>query len=167
MARRRSAWETALDALARRARSIAEIRRKLLAKGFDVSEVEEVEARLRRLGLVDDRSVAYNHASRRAEEGRRGRRRVRRELLARGLDPAIVEEALDDAFPENDEEMRLRAALDRRTRGRAGALDGSGRERVIRGLVRDGFPVGLVLRVLGDGEGSRSVHIEDEDDGFP
>jgi regulatory protein len=161
----RSAWDTALNALSRRSYSLAEIARKLREKSFDPAEIDEVRERLVRLKLVDERGVAYNHAARRAEEGRRGRVRVRQEMLARGLDPALVDEALDEAFPAESERERFRGAVEKLMRGAPPPREPAKRQRLLRRLVRDGFPQGMIRELSDDWE-SQVATFEDEDDGL-
>ena len=145
MARReRSAWEIATAALARRELTRAELSRKLRARGVGESEISATLERLARLGYVDDRRVAYNHAAWRAGEGRRGRLRVRRELLARGIPEDLVAEALAEAFPPEDEAARLDRLVERLTGGRGVPGESGEQARLARRLLRAGFPAALV-----------------------
>lgn len=161
MKTRTSAWDTALRVLARRGHSVAEIRRKLASKGFDADAIDDVVERLVERRLVDDRTLAYNHALRRADEGRRGALRVRRELLGRGFDPGLVEDALADAFPEDELDTRVRAALEKLTRHAGLPADPTERAKLARRLVRDGFPTAVVLEAIGEASSG-----EDGDDGI-
>ncbi len=149
-------WEAALAALARRALTEAEIRRKLSRKGVPDAAIDEVLARLRRLRYVDDREVAYNHAARRAREGRRGPLRVFRELLARGIDGELAREAVDAAYPREEDRERARAALSRLSPGGV-PRDPAERARLFRKMIRQGFAAGEVRALLD----------EVDDDGIP
>jgi len=149
-------WEAALAALARRALTEAEIRRKLSRKGVPDGAIDEVLSRLRRLRYVDDRDVAYNHAAQRAREGRRGPLRVFRELLARGIPGELAREAVDAAYPRDEERERARRALARLAPGGI-PRDPAERARLFRKMIRQGFAAGEVRALLD----------EVDDDGIP
>ncbi|GEM_PF-2757172 len=151
------AWDLILRALARREMSESEVRRKLASKGYPRQVQEEIVEKARRLQLVDDRKVAYNHARFRAESCRRGPQRVRQELLSRGISPEWIEEAIRAAFPPEESGEAVSRALDRMLRGKGMPEDRSGREKVIRRLLRAGFAYPDVQRV---------VDLEVDDDAF-
>ena len=88
--------EKARDAAARIAmRPVfsAEVREKLLARGFSPENTEDAAAWLQRIGAVDDRDTLALFLREAARRGK-GRKTVRYELLRRGVDPEELEEAL-------------------------------------------------------------------------
>lgn len=135
--------DVALALLARRAHTLAELRRKLLQKRFDPEAIEAECGRLAALRFVGDEDLAYNFARRRAEEGRRGPARVRAELLARGIDPETAGAAVRAAFSPEDGAAALAAALRRLVA--SGVRDPA---RLARRLVRAGFPRSGVVALL-------------------
>ncbi len=151
-------WEAALAALARRALTEAEIRRRLARRGVPGEEIGRVLARLRRLGYVNDREVAYNHAAWRAREGRHGPLRVFRELLARGIPRETARGAVDAAFPPEGTLEGARRALRRLAPGGIPG-DPAERARLFRRMVRRGFPAAEVRALLDEDEV--------DDDGIP
>jgi regulatory protein len=140
----KSAWERALDALSRRALTFQEIAGKLRRAGHAEPEIDDVLARLGRSSFVDDRQVAYNHAERRAEEGRRGPLRVRAELLQRGIDPALADDAVAAAFPPDHARDRIRRAAEKLAGAGGIPHDRAGRAKLARRLARAGFPLEAV-----------------------
>jgi regulatory protein len=94
----RAARQAALAALSRRDYSSADLRRKLLDKGFDAVLVAELIERLLAEKLLDDRRYLENFVAYHAARGQ-GPNRVRAELRQAGLAGAPVDEALD-AFPD-------------------------------------------------------------------
>jgi regulatory protein len=158
--------QAAYAALARRAHTVEELRRKLERKGFEPAEVEETLDDLLRLRLLDDRAVAARHAEQRAEEGRRGPLRVRAELRARGITAEQADEALAAAFPPEDDDERLRRAAERLTGDGPMPADPAARERLARRLLRAGFPAGAVRRLIERG-GDVPMRCEDLDDDIP
>jgi regulatory protein len=137
----KSAWERALDALSRRALTAGEVAEKLRRAGHPEQEVDDALERLLRLSFVDDRQVAYNHAERRAEEGRRGALRVRAELLRRGIDPTLADEAIADAFPPDHVRDRIRRAAGKLAGSGGVPSDRAGRTKLAQRLARAGFPL--------------------------
>ena len=87
----------ALDFLARRDRSSADLRRKLVDKGYDPAIVGAVIEHLCTARLLDDRRYVENFVGFHAARGQ-GPLRVRAELRAVGMQGELVEEAID-AYP--------------------------------------------------------------------
>ena len=140
--------EIALAVLARRALTVAELRTRLARAGFEPGLIAAEIERLVAVQLLDDRAVAYNHAHRRADEGRRGPARVSAELRARGIAADLVDDAVAAAFPAENAEAALGLAFDRLTRGTGVPRTRPERERLIRRLLRAGFPASQVLALL-------------------
>jgi regulatory protein len=141
------ARETALAALARRALTEAELRTRLLRKGHTAEVVAECLQGLRRAGLVDDATLAYNFASRSFGEGR-GPARVRAALRSRGVAAAVIDEAVAGAITPAAQDAALQQALRRLTGTRGVPADRKGRERLIRQLQRRGFSLSETLAAL-------------------
>ncbi len=159
--REKDAKSRALDLLTRRAHSVRELRDKLARAGHEAGEIETALERLAELRLVDDRAVAYNHAQHRAREGKRARSWVRGELLRRGIDAELAEEALEDAFPPERANESFERAV-RKLAGRRGVPeDREGRLRLARRLARAGFPSSQVNRILDE-----NYELPEEDSGF-
>ena len=94
----RAARVAALDALARRDHASADLRRKLLEKGYDAGVVAPLLEALRAEKLLDDRRYTENFVAYHAARGQ-GPVRVRADLRRHGLEGEAVEESLD-AFPD-------------------------------------------------------------------
>ena len=129
------AHNRALDYLSYRPRSEAELRKYLSDKGFQDGVVEEVVARLNRVGLVDDITFARFWRDSRARFRPRGRRVLGYELSQKGVDSATIEEALDDY----DEAAALRSAAEEQARRLQHLPADQFRRRLIGRLVRRGF----------------------------
>ena len=115
----RSAWDFAVDRLARRAHTERELLAKMERAGFGAVEIAETLDRLRARGYLDDLALAHSFA--RAAVGRKawGPARIARALRARGVTEEGVEAALAEVFPAGEDETITRA-LERfqRRRGR-------------------------------------------------
>ncbi len=87
-----------LDSAARfletRSRSVAEVRRRLTSAGYRPSLIDRAIDELTRQGYLDDGSFARAWVASRDRARPRGQRALRAELLAKGIDRALVEEVL-------------------------------------------------------------------------
>lgn len=160
------AYVAALQLLARRELSEAQLRRRLARKRLPADEVDAAVVRLKDERSLDDVRVAGAIA--RSELGlkQRSRLRVRRTIEAAGIAPAIAEQAVAETFAGVDPDALLASALDRRLRGRAIAGDGDAR-RLYRYLVGQGFEPGRVadlLRRRRKGSGGESETPLDEEE---
>lgn len=106
----------ALQRLAHRAYSVAEMRRALERKFGAGGPVRHAIARLRELGYLDDRKLAASYAASLAQNRAYGRIRLRRELKARLVDYNVIEPALDQAYEAGEEHELLERALDKKVR---------------------------------------------------
>jgi len=96
----RLALSAAERLIAFRPRSEAELRQKLMRKGFTEDVIMQALDRLRLGGLVDDAAFARYWAENRAAFRPRGQRLVQAELRQKGVASEVVQEAttnLDDA----------------------------------------------------------------------
>ncbi|HVS14672.1 MAG TPA: regulatory protein RecX [Thermoanaerobaculia bacterium] len=135
-------YDKAVDLLARRAHFEAELRRKLLARGFEEVQVERALARLREKGYVDDARTAAQWVADQLARRPQGRRRLRQGLQRKGVDGEVATaalEALDDAA-ELDQARRAAAAWGARRTGRD--------DQLARHLDRRGFGTRVILTVL-------------------
>jgi regulatory protein len=91
-----SSWyEQALSLLEFRARTVAELRGKLITKGAPHAEVEAVIARLSDQKLLDDASFARQFARTRILGAGASRRRIVLELRRKGVAPSVADQAVD------------------------------------------------------------------------
>jgi regulatory protein len=134
--------------LARRAYSVAEMRRALERKFPSHPAIEDSIARLRSLGYLDDRKYAEQLASSLARNRAWGRHRIRRELKARLVDYRLIEPALDRAFEESDERQLLERALDRRLRSMRLPLTPRKLQSLVQSLLRRGFASSDIMKAV-------------------
>lgn len=149
----KSAWQRSLDLLARRSLTAGEVATRLRRDGYAEDDVAAAIERLCDRSFVDDRQVTYNHVRRRVEEGRHGPLKVRAELLRRGVDAGLVDEAIAEAFPPDDLRESVRRAATKMAGSGGIPRERAGRERIARRLARAGFPVGAVSSWLDESAG--------------
>lgn len=88
-----TAWEYLLESLARRAYTVAELRRKLVRRGLPEDDVTALLERLVELRLADDDAYAEQYVS--ARQGSRGRLALRQELRRKGIDAEVAAATLE------------------------------------------------------------------------
>lgn len=95
-----SPYNRALDALARRSRSVSELRQWLREREIEPAAIDDVIARLVAAGLLDDERYALSFARSRLLDRKLSKRRVLAELARRGvardLADAAVAQVMDD-----------------------------------------------------------------------
>jgi regulatory protein len=136
-----TAVESGVRLLARRAHSRAELRQKLVRKGFDPEEVQAALERLAGRGYLDDEAFARGLVRRRSVS--RGPLALAAELSAKGIDRAGAAAALAGFDPEA--QLATATALAERLYA-AKPLPGYREtlDRVGSKLLRRGFSAGVV-----------------------
>lgn len=150
--RRDRAWqarEAALRLLAVRPRSAAELARRLRMKGYEPEIGEEVIARLRELGMVDDAAFAGTLVRDRVRLRPQGARRLASELRAKGVDDETARAAIREtmAGEETDERELARRAAEK-WRPRPGEEPARARRRLHGFLARRGFDAEVIREIL-------------------
>ena len=143
-----SAYTDALHLLARRGLTVAECRARLLDREHPEVDVDRAIAHLLDSGSLDDGRLARAYARTAVETKGRGRLRVRRELLARGVDRDVVSEAVAEVFGETDERSLVARALQKKLRGRPRPTDAAEYARLYQHLMRQGFTSAVVVAEL-------------------
>lgn len=144
-------YEYALGALARRSRSVAELKRLLRNRveadtEFGKTLVELIVVRLKDRGYLNDARYAAAYSSYRRDTERFGRRRVVNDLKAKGVHAEVIEKAVDSAYEDVKEEDLARAYLKRKRLPKP--KDQKGAARVFRNLVRAGFGSRTIFAIL-------------------
>lgn len=108
---------------------------------------EQVLTRFEEVGLIDDAAFADAWVDSRHHSRGLARRALARELRTKGVDSAVVEEAVGRLDGDQEAET-ARTLIERRLRATRG-LDRDKRIRRLAGmLARKGYPEGLALRVV-------------------
>jgi regulatory protein len=141
------AKRAALRFLTHRPRTAKEVFEHLLQKGFERETAEAVLEEMVRFGYVDDRRFAKAWTEARRGGKGYGTGRIRRELLAKGISPEWINEALEQV--EEDEERRLAMEVAERRYFRMKGESWQNVERKLGSfLLRRGFSMDVVLDVL-------------------
>jgi len=142
-----TAYLTALQQLARRELSEAQLRQRLSRRGFTPDDIDSAIDRLRQDGSLDDARVAAAIARSQLSIKKRGPRRVRREIEAAGITSALAERAVAEVYAEVDSDALMAAAIDRRL-GTRRLDDDREMARLYRYLVGQGFDADKAMTAL-------------------
>ena len=142
---RRRIFQRAVKLLAAKARSIVELRERLLeGRGADDEVVETVISRLREYGYLNDEHFAVSYASLRVKQRPIGRRRLERDLTMKKIDRSVAEEALEKVYTETPEEDLIDRAIEKRIRLRGRPTSRAEAKSLFDHLLRQGFAFELV-----------------------
>src|SRR5271165_1228900 len=110
-------YEYAVGALARRMRTVAELKRLLRARVEDADSkygqtlIDLVIRRLKDRGYLNDSHYAASFSSLRRDNQKFGRRRVVTDLKIKGVHGDVIDKAVDAAFEGVSEEKQAREYL--------------------------------------------------------
>jgi regulatory protein len=144
-------YDYAIAALARRMRSIAELKRMLRQRVDAQTEIgktllEVVIRRLKDQGYLNDQHYATAYSAFRRDNEKFGRRRVVTDLKAKGVQEEIIDRALESTFSLLDEEKQARQYLQRKRIEKPRNQQQLG--RVFRQLLRAGFSSKTIFAIL-------------------
>lgn len=147
------AMDRALHFLGYRARSHAEVVRRLRKAGYGERTIEEVVGRLVELRYLDDGEFARAFVEGRA--GKYGPKRLMRDLRQGGVDDDVSRRAIEESFDEGGEWDAAFAAAQRRYNTQQGS-DAQSR-RVYGFLARRGFSVEVCAEVASEFRGGEEA----------
>lgn len=144
-------YEYAVGALARRMRSVAELKRLLRPRvdadtEYGKTLVELVIRRLKDQGYLNDAKYAAAFSSFRRDNEKFGRRRVITDLKAKGVHGEVIDKAVDSVYDDVNEEKQARDYLHRkRLQKPKNQKDAA---RIFRQLARAGFGAKTIFAIL-------------------
>jgi regulatory protein len=146
-------FEYAVGALARRMRTVRDLRRLMKPRAMEGAEgeaaMDTVVARLIELNYLSDTRFAADYTRLRKEGQKFGRRRVQQDLTAKGVNSELVGAAVGAAYEGVDEVALAREYCARkRMKQPSGEKAEKETARVMGRLLRAGFSAGTVFKVL-------------------
>ena len=144
-------YEYAVGALARRMRTVAELKRLLRQKveaetKFGQTLVELIIRRLKDHGYLNDAHYAAAYSSFRRDNEKFGRMRVVTDLKAKGVHGEVIDQAVSSVYDEVNEEKQARAYLHRKRSVKP--KDQKQVARIFRQLTRAGFRAKTIFSIL-------------------
>ena len=164
-----SLYEYAVEALGRRMRTVAELKRLMRQKrvsGDKDSVIDGVVNRLKDQRYLNDTQYATLYSTFRRDGDKLGQRRVETDLMAKGVHKDVIAKTVAETYAGTDEEALARDYLRRKRipqpstpkRGDLASYKQSQKEsaKVFRTLVRAGFRTGTIVKIL------KNWKVEDE-----
>lgn len=139
------AFDSALNFLSYRPRSVREVRLNLARKGVDPASVDKVVTRLIELGLLDDRAFAQFWQENRQRCSPRGPRAIKAELVSKGLERDVIDGVLEDNL---DQERDAYAAAQKKIPSLRGLDYRAFRQRLGSHLLRRGFSYDVIATLI-------------------
>src|ERR1700694_3797438 len=146
-------YEYAVGALARRMRSVAELKRLLRNRveadtEFGKTLVELIVVRLKDQGYLNDAKYAAAFSSYRRDNEKFGRQRVVTDLKAKGVHGDVIEKAVSSVYEDVKEETLARDYLRRKRLQKPKDRDQKQRARIFRQLLRAAFGANTIFTIL-------------------
>jgi regulatory protein len=145
-------YEYAVGALARRMRTVAELKRLFRARVDDAESeygktlIELVIRRLKDRGYLNDSHYAAYFSSLRRDNQKFGRQRIVTDLKVKGVHGDVIDKAVDAAFEGVSEEKQAREYLRRKRMVKP--KDQKEVARIFRQLMRGGFGAKTIFTIL-------------------
>ncbi|HTW57066.1 MAG TPA: regulatory protein RecX [Terriglobales bacterium] len=145
-------YEYAVGALARRMRTVAELKRLMRARIEDADSeygrtlVELVIRRLKDQGYLNDSQYAASFSSLRRDNQKFGRMRVVTDLKIKGVHGDVIDKAVEATFEGVNEEKQAREYL--RKKRLEKPKDQKQTARIFRQLARAGFGTKTIFTIL-------------------
>lgn len=124
----------------------ADIRQKILKKGFSTEEAEKMIAYLRANKYIDDSRYARAYAIDKVRFSGWGRTKIRIGLWSKGMPDAIITQSLDN-IPEKDYAEALEKAMLAKVRS-LDLKDVKDRQKLYRHLASRGFESQLIIAAI-------------------
>ena len=146
-------FEYAVGSLARRMRTVRDLRRLMKARAEEGEAGERamdaVVARLKELNYLSDTRFAADYARLRKENEKHGRRRVQQDLAHKGIHKDLVAATLAKAYDEVDEVALAREYIARKRMKQPSGPDAQKQTaRAMGRLLRAGFSSSSIFKVL-------------------
>jgi regulatory protein len=145
-------YDYAVGALARRMRTVSELKRLMRARVEDSESeygrtlIELVIRRLKDHGYLNDSQYATSYSSMRRDNQKFGRMRVITELKTRGVHGDLIAKAVDSVFEGVSDEKQARDYL--RKKRLEKPKDQKQAARIFRQLARAGFRTKTIITIL-------------------
>lgn len=150
----RKAAEKAMNLLLHQDRTKKELQDRLYRAGFSEQATQYAMDYVTGFGYIDDLRYATNYIQ--YHKGNRSRKELRYKLLNKGIDASVLAVALVE-YEEEDEEEAISHLLGKRLKGRKlSEMAYPDRSKVTAYLVRKGFPLPAVRRVVEEWENKES-----------
>jgi regulatory protein len=146
-------FEYAVGTLARRMRTVRDLRRLMKARAEEGEAGERamdaVIVRLKELNYLSDTRFAEDYTRVRKEHEKFGKRRVQQDLMMKGVEKELVASTLESAYEDVDEVGLARQYIARKRMKKPGGANAQKETvRTMNRLMRAGFSSNAIFKVL-------------------
>ncbi len=145
---RSRAKKKALSLLAHSARSVHDLRNRMLGYEFSPRTVDRVVQDFIRVGLLDDEAYALTYARSRLAQRSMGKRFLKQELLQKGIDGSLAESAVSEAYESVSEDELARRLADKKIRQMDTKDRRTIRHKLSEFLFRRGFDWDVIAPII-------------------
>lgn len=134
----------AMFLLERMDRTEHQLRDKLMQNGYPAVCVDLAIDYVKKYHYIDDLRYATNYIS--YQQKRKSRQKLKIDLLTKGIDKNVIEQALDEAF-DSDEQIKIRQLLEKKHYDPK-ECDRKEKQKTYQYLMRRGFKGSDILHVM-------------------
>lgn len=145
---RNRAMQYALRFLSYRPRTATEVSEHLQRKGFLREDIDGIISYLQDKKYLDDQSYALQWVEERKRLKPRGRSLLRMELIQRGIDDHLADQALEDQLTGQEEREMIENWIHKKCSQKKFPNLYEMKKRIVPFLQRKGFPLDLILEVV-------------------
>ena len=138
------AKKRAMFLLERMGRTEHQLRDKLMQNGYPAVCVDLAIDYVKKYHYIDDLRYATNYIS--YQQKRKSRQKLKIDLLTKGIDKNVIEQALDEAF-DSDEQIKIRQLLEKKHYDPM-ECDRKEKQKTYQYLMRRGFKGSDILHVM-------------------
>ena len=138
------AQKRAMFLLERMDRTEHQLRDKLMQNGYPAVCVDLAIDYVKKYHYIDDLRYATNYIS--YQQKRKSRQKLKIDLLTKGIDKNVIEQALDEAF-DSDEQIKIRQLLEKKHYDPK-ECDRKEKQKTYQYLMRRGFKGSDILHVM-------------------
>ena len=138
------AKKRAMFLLERMDRTEHQLRDKLMQNGYPAVCVDLAIDYVKKYHYIDDLRYATNYIS--YQQKRKSRQKLKIDLLTKGIDKNVIEQALDEAF-DSDEQIKIRQLLEKKHYDLK-ECDRKEKQKTYQYLMRRGFKGSDILHVM-------------------
>lgn len=139
-----ASFDRALGYLEKGMKSEKGIRDYLLGKGYPDECIERAVQKLIEYGYIDDEVFAENFI--RTYSSSKGRKKIKYDLIAKGIDAEIIETKLEEIFEREDEEELCVRLAEKYLKNKE--YDQKTKEKLYRHLASKGFSFDMISSVV-------------------
>src|SRR5437762_9511882 len=151
-------YDYAIGALARKMRTVAELKRLLRNKAITTEKsdtmIEAVIRKLKDQKYLNDSQYAAVYSRNRKENEKFGKRRVITDLKIKGVHGDVIDAAVTSAYEDSNEEQLARQFVERKRIKKPATQKHAA--RIFRMLLRAGFSSATIFKIL------KNWNVEDE-----